>query len=307
MSKGTTYCKNGAIWQPANKIWYKNGANWQETVRVWTKSAGVWEKAHPNWLLVNFQIYGAPGGFQTGKIPGLGGSVTYSAKILRGKTIEIYTAEQGSDAADYRGGGGGGASAISVDGTLLAIAGGGGGAAQYAGGDAGYVGANGSPSHGGKGGTQIAPGASGGYGSTAGNGHNGGNGGSEDGNPVTILGGWGYGIGGGGKYDSADGGGGGGGGGYFGGGGGGGPWNEDSNDRGGGGGGGSNWVNTSSYTGISFISGNSNNPLGLRGINLNGTIIISYQVSSYETVTLTYDYSGTPGTSTGNIQYHTLP
>jgi hypothetical protein len=227
---------------------------------------------------VSIQLYGGSGGSGYGGSGGQGGITTWTGTIQNNSALTIYVGGQGTNGSGgafrYSGGGGGG-SAVLVNGTLLAVAGGGGGGGS--GTPTGVIGGTGGGSTGGTGGNADANGGFGGSQIGAGAGGTGArrNGISGSGNAggagvaATIAGsfpgGYGWGLGGTGRLDSGDGGSGGGGGGYFGGGSGGG------NTQGAGGGGGSGYVNSSSFSGVDYSTGTTQNG----GRSGNGEVVIT--------------------------------
>lgn len=244
------------------------------TIQSWTVPLGI--------TSIQFRVIGASGGTSWGVRGGYGESITGTLTVTPGETLSLYVGQQGSghssgsNPAAFNGGGagyyyaagGGGGSDIRKGGNALTnrvvVAGGGGGAgSSFVGGDAGFTsgvkgadaqGSAGLIGIGGGGGTQSAGGAGGAGASSCGN----------------AAGGTGS-LGIGGTGGQASSGGGGGGGGYYGGGGGGSGCNSSS------GGGGSSYVNSSFVSPFAYA---------LTSTTGNGSIQISYSITTPATVSL---------------------
>lgn len=244
------------------------------SAQSWTVPSGV--------TSIQFRVIGASGGTSYGTRGGYGESITGTLSVTSGETLSLYVGQQGSghsggsNAAAFNGGGagfnfaagGGGASDIRQGGSALSnrvvvSGGGGGGANDVLGGNAGFTtgvkggdaaGGAGLYGIGGGGGTQSAGGAGGAGASMCGN----------------ATGGSGS-LGVGGNGGQASSGGAGGGGGYYGGGGGGSGCNASA------GGGGSSYINSGVVSSYSY---------SLMSTTGNGSIQISYAITTPATVSL---------------------
>ena len=240
----------------------------------WTVPSGI--------TSIQFRVIGATGGTSYGNRGGYGESITGTLNVTPGETLSLYVGKQGSghsggsNPAAFNGGGagfnfaagGGGASDMRQGGNLLSnrvvvSGGGGGGTNDITGGNAGFTsgekgadasGGAGLYGIGGGGGTQSAGGAGGAGASMCGN----------------AAGGTGA-LGVGGTGGQASSGGAGGGGGFYGGGGGGSGCNASA------GGGGSSYINSSVVTSYAY---------SLNSTISNGSIQISYAVTTPATVSL---------------------